>query len=176
MNKQLTQEKIDSIRHKAQVRWDTAHLKANDMQRELDNLVEPRAGRVMSVNELVEGQTVYRLNMLTGPEGFAYVKCKIAMAAILHGRLFHDADTCNKFGEYLKLEQELRLAQIADGGVPECGGYCIIIRDNGRDIGVYCLESGFSHEKVQFNSGRARNYFKKFDRVSYELPRHKKAT
>jgi hypothetical protein len=71
------------------------------------------------------------------------------------GVAFHDKETAEKHLEYLKLEQELRRAQIADGGA---GINTILLRRNnslGNEIGsIY-------HEKISFKTREARDSFRK---------------
>jgi hypothetical protein len=69
------------------------------------------------------------------------------------GVAFHDKETAEKYLEYLKLEQELRRAQITDGGAG--GDKVIVIQDNR----VVNSHSVYFH-KVAFNTPHARNAFR----------------
>jgi hypothetical protein len=121
---------------------------------------EPRFGRVMSVYGLYVGIKCFSPSC-TG--AVSRVKCdgdSWDCAAIEMGYLFYDKDSCDQYMEYLILEQELRSAQIADGGVPLIKGntrYGITIDSQGL---VKYVDVLGRFNKVTFNSLTARaNFF-----------------
>jgi hypothetical protein len=71
------------------------------------------------------------------------------------GMAFHDKETAERHLQYLKLEQELRRAQIADGGVR--GEYCLILLNDGS---FHQMDMSHYWEKISFNTHSARKAFR----------------
>jgi hypothetical protein len=69
------------------------------------------------------------------------------------GVAFHDKETAERHLKYLKLEQELRRAQIADGGA---GGDLVIVIQDNRVVNSHSV---YFH-KVSFRTVEARNNFR----------------
>jgi hypothetical protein len=139
----------------------TAQEQMAVMQKEMDKLKaiidkpEAKTGRVMSVCDL-ERNTLYytALHTLVSP-ACASDEHSIDSRRIVTGTAFHDKETADKYFEYLKLEQELRRAQIADGGVR--GEYCLILLNDGS---FYQMDMSHYWEKISFNTHSARKAFR----------------
>ena len=121
---------------------------------------EPKTGRVMSVDDL--GGSFYRI-MLNRPQKSS-TEC--AQFGVIEnwvdiGIIFHDAKSCEQYIEYLKLEQELRVAQIADGGT---GIYAVVIDSKGD------LEAKVDYwfSKVSFKTRSGRDIFT-VDKINDQL-------
>jgi hypothetical protein len=69
------------------------------------------------------------------------------------GNAFHDEQSAERHLQYLKLEQELRRAQINDGGR---GRYVLVI--DGRDS--ICSIDSLYYEKISFSTQEARDRFR----------------
>ena len=79
---------------------------------------EPKTGWVLGVDDLRVGDKYFTFTnqqrvLEVDFKGHNYDKAKIVC-----GLAFHDDKSCEQYLERLMLEQELRVAQIADGGVP----------------------------------------------------------
>jgi hypothetical protein len=136
----------------------TAQEQMKVLQREMDKLKaiiatpEVKTGRVMSGDDLRLGSTYWYTYGRTSSS--SYLRDRVDSGRIDAGSAFHDEQSAQRHLEYLKLEQELRRAQIADGGK---GIHTILLRRNnsiGNEIGsVY-------HEKISFNTVEARDTFR----------------
>jgi hypothetical protein len=139
MNKQTAQEQMAVM----QIEMDK--LKA------IINKPEAKTGRVMLTGELSHNDKYY---IFTGVGDVSFSHDKLDRKLIEAGIAFHDKESAERHLEYLKLEQELRLAQIADGGA---GEYKIVSDSSG-----VLMNSGtdFFH-KICFKTDAARRAFKK---------------
>jgi hypothetical protein len=134
----------------------TAQEQMAVMQIEMDKLKaiidrpEAKTGRVMSVEDLKVGVAYFFTarnicsNLFVGDE--------VDAERVDVGNAFHDKETAKKHIEYLKLEQELRRAQVADGG----GGEKVIAAHS--DNAIISLDSIY-HHKVSFTTDAARDAF-----------------
>ena len=138
MNKQTAQEQIAVM----QIEMDK--LKA------IIDKPEVKTGRVLSADDLRMGATYW--------VGYYSVSSSIFMAdnsdisRIEAGFTFHDKESAERHLEYLKLEQELRIAQAVGGE-----GQSVICFRYG---GVVCDDHIVSHHKISFNNRDARNKFR----------------
>jgi hypothetical protein len=141
MNKQTAQEQMAVM----QVEMDK--LKA------IINKPEVKTGRVMSGGDLkyMAPYWVTTYNIFSS----TFFGDKSDLSRIDAGMAFHDKESAEKYLEYLKLEQELRRAQAADGSAG--GDYAIVFV---RDKGVRVTYSVLYAEKISFNTGLARDKFK----------------
>jgi hypothetical protein len=144
MNKQTAQEQIAVM----QIEMDK--LKA------IINKPEAKTGRVMSVSDLQVD-----ISYWAGGHEARRVKFKgdsVDKGLIESGVAFHDKETAEKHIEYLKLEQELRRAQIADGCVTAKGStYTVVLFKNTELLNQ---ESYSYHERISFNTIEARDRFR----------------
>ena len=114
---------------------------------------EVKAGRVMSGGDLKYGaQYFYTIGSVNTN---TFRNDSIDRGIITVGAAFHDKETAKRHLEYLKLEQELRRAQIADGGVR--GEYCLILLNDGS---FYQMDMSHYWEKISFNTHSARKAFR----------------
>jgi hypothetical protein len=142
----------------------TAQEQMAVMQIEMDKLKaiidkpEAKTGRVMKQADL-ERNTLYytALRTLISPV-CASDEHTINSRRIVTGTVFHDKETADKYFEYLKLEQELRRAQAADGEEWMGGKYNVIL--NNRNGKLQTSHSTVYHEKVAFNTQKARDAFR----------------
>jgi hypothetical protein len=74
------------------------------------------------------------------------------------GNAFHDEQSAERHLEYLKLEQELRRAQIADGEATGDERYDVIL--NCKDGKLHSPKALVFHEKISFNTVEARDRFR----------------
>jgi hypothetical protein len=149
MNKQTAQEQIAVM----QIEMDK--LKAIIDKQEAKP--EAKTGRVMGLDDIEDGATYWLLRadiISTRMDSDTVDKARIDM-----GNAFHDRETAEKYLEYLKLEQELRRAQIADGGEGVEEKYNVIL--NNRNGKLTTSHGDVYHEKVAFNTQKARDAFKK---------------
>jgi hypothetical protein len=138
----------------------TAQEQLSAMQVEMDKLKaiidtpEVKAGRVMDVNDL--DNFFYVTNERCQPTriGVMHYDAKKLLNLVSMGVIFHDEQSCNDYIEYLKLEQELRIAQVADGGA---GTNTTILTKSGR---LHNEPRSCYHEKISFNTHSARNAFR----------------
>jgi hypothetical protein len=139
MNKQTAQEQIAVM----QIEMDK--LKA------IIDRPEVKTGRVMSVEDLEVGYEYFHASRNT--VRYVFSGDMMDRGLIDVGNAFHDRETAEKYLEYLKLEQELRRAQAADGGV---GKYKIVFDNSG-----VLMNSGtdFFH-KICFKTDVARRAFR----------------
>tara|TARA_R110000764_G_scaffold230443_1_gene321687 strand:+ start:271 stop:972 length:702 start_codon:yes stop_codon:yes gene_type:complete len=140
----------------------TAQEQMAVMQIEMDKLKavidkpEVKTGRVLNEVDLelrAEYWFVYAGVNRASMDNDAFDKTRIE-----NGIAFHDKETAALYLEYLKLEQELRRAQAADGvsGL-KCMRYTIALHD--EDILIN--QVGSSHyAKISFNTEAARNAFR----------------
>jgi hypothetical protein len=137
----------------------TAQEQMAVMQIEMDKLKaiidkpEAKTGRVMRVSDL-------QLNTLfwsawDKPRGITFRGDNTDKRLVEAGIAFHDKESAEKYLEYLKLEQELRRAQAADGGVR--GEYCLILLNDGS---FYQMDMSHYWEKISFNTHSARKAFR----------------
>ena len=137
----------------------TAQEQMAVMQIEMDKLKaiidkpEVKTGRVMSPDDL--GYRVSYWCAYGDSRMRTFKSDMVDIRRIEAGLAFHDEETAEKYLEYLKLEQELRRAQIADGGAG--GNYCVLLQNDGS-----FTQMNGSHywEKISFNTEDARNVFK----------------
>jgi hypothetical protein len=145
MNKQTAQEQIAVM----QIEMDK--LKA------IINKPEAKTGRVMSGGDLKYGaQYFYTIGSVNTN---TFRNDSIDRGIITVGAAFHDKETAGKYLEYLKLEQELRRAQIADGEATGYERYNVIL--NCKDGKLHSPKALVFHEKISFNTQEARDAFKK---------------
>jgi hypothetical protein len=136
----------------------TAQEQMAVMQIEMDKLKaiidkpEVKTGRVMSVEDLKVGVAYFFTarticsNLFAGDE--------VDAERVEAGMAFHDEETAKRHLEYLKLEQELRRAQAADGG----GGInSILLTKRGS---LHNETSDVYHEKISFKTREARDAFR----------------
>jgi hypothetical protein len=138
MNKQTAQEQMAVM----QIEMDK--LKA------IINKPEAKTGRVMSLEDIGYGVSYWTSTMDVCSRtcyNDSYDKTRIEV-----GLAFHDEQSAERHLEYLKLEQELRRAQIADGG----GGEKVIAAHS--DNAIISLDSIY-HHKVSFTTDAARDAF-----------------
>ena len=136
----------------------TAQEQMAVMQIEMDKLKaiidkpEVKTGRVMSADDLERGDLYWCVYGDTQLRTFT--ECPVDFRRIDAGLVFHDDTSAERHLEYLKLEQELRIAQQADGGV---GDYAIIIASGvSGELGQIVSPL---YEKVAFRTTTARNRF-----------------
>jgi hypothetical protein len=140
MNKQTAQEQIAVM----QIEMDK--LKA------IIDRPEAKTGRVLSGGDLKYGaQYFYTIG---GVNTNTFRNDSTDRGIITVGAAFHDKETAKKHIEYLKLEQELRRAQIADGGV---GMNSILLKKRGS---LHNETSDVYYEKISFNTREARDSFR----------------
>jgi hypothetical protein len=145
MNKQTAQEQMAVM----QIEMDK--LKAIIDKQEAKP--EVKTGRVISKADLEYGAYYWFLRVEvanTRMDNDTVDKKRIDM-----GNAFHDKESAEKYLEYLKLEQELRRAQIAGGGAG--GEYCVLLGKTGKiNPGMSCAY----YEKISFNTEFARDVFR----------------
>jgi hypothetical protein len=139
----------------------TAQEQMAVMQIEMDKLKaiidkpEAKTGRVMRVCDVERNSVYYSVShtLLTSVSSFG--GHAVDTLRVDTGTAFHDKETAEKYLEYLKLEQELRRAQIADGGTG--GEYCVLLGKTGKiNPGMSCAY----YEKISFNTEFARDVFR----------------
>jgi hypothetical protein len=140
MNKKTAQEQLSAM----QVEMDK--LKA------IINTPEVKTGRVMSADDLERGDLYWCVYGDTQLRTFT--ECAVDFRRIDAGLVFHDDTSAEKYLEYLKLEQELRIAQAADGKGEGKSVICF------RYGGVVCDDRIVSHHKISFNNRNTRNKFR----------------
>jgi hypothetical protein len=115
---------------------------------------EAKTGRVMSADDLKRGVIYFiAFDSVGGIDSSYFGDDGIDAVRIDAGMAFHDKETAERHLEYLKLEQELRRAQIADGGA---GKYKIVFDSSG---GLMNSSTDFFH-KISFNTHSARKAFR----------------
>jgi hypothetical protein len=135
----------------------TAQEQMAVMQIEMDKLKaiiyrpEAKTGRVLSADDLTRADVYFFTSHLVCSNHF--VGDEIDKVRINTGIAFHDKETAKRHFEYLKLEQELRRAQIADGGA---GGDLVIVIQDNRVVNSHSV---YFH-KVSFRTVEARNNFR----------------
>jgi hypothetical protein len=135
----------------------TAQEQMAVMQIEMDKLKaiidrpEAKTGRVLNVDDLTRADVYFFTSHLVCSNHF--VGDEIDKVRINTGIAFHDKETAKRHFEYLKLEQELRRAQIADGGA---GGDLVIVIQDNRVVNSHSV---YLH-KVSFRTVEARNNFR----------------
>jgi hypothetical protein len=138
----------------------TAQEQMAVMQIEMDKLKaiidkpEAKTGRVMSPDDL-KRDTVYWITLQAVFQDTSSCVSSLDRQRVAAGIAFHDELSAEKYLEYLKLEQELRRAQIADGGVR--GEYCLILLNDGS---FYQMDMSHYWEKISFNTHSARKAFR----------------
>jgi hypothetical protein len=136
----------------------TAQEQMAVMQIEMDKLKaiidkpEAKTGRVMSADDLKVGYDYFFPSRSVAR--YVFSGDTVDRGLIEVGLAFHDKETAEKYLEYLKLEQELRRAQIADGGA---GIHSILLTRSGA---LRNEPSSCYHEKISFNTREARNTFR----------------
>jgi hypothetical protein len=136
----------------------TAQEQMAVMQIEMDKLKaiidrpEVKTGRVMSPDDLKYG--VHYWCVYSDFQMGTFTYDMVDIRRIEAGLAFHDKETAEKHLEYLKLEQELRRAQIADGGA---GINSILLTKNGS---LHNELASVYHEKISFNTREARDAFR----------------
>jgi hypothetical protein len=137
----------------------TAQEQMAVMQIEMDKLKaiidkpEAKTGRVMRVCDVERNSVYYSVShtLLTSVSSFG--GHAVDTLRVDTGTAFHDEQSAWKYLEYLKLEQELRRAQIADGGA---GKYKIVFDSSG----VLMNSSTDFFHKISFNTHSARKAFR----------------
>jgi hypothetical protein len=145
MNKQTAQEQMAVM----QIEMDK--LKAIIDKQEAKPDV--KTGRVMRVSDLQ--LDTFFWSAWDKPRGITFRVDNTDKRLVEAGIAFHDKETAEKYIEYLKLEQELRRAQIADGGVG--GEYCVLLTKRGS---LHNESGDVYHEKISFNTREARDAFR----------------
>jgi hypothetical protein len=113
---------------------------------------ETKTGRVLNVNDLKrDSQYWYVGNVVLSRHTARDITDK---ARINNGNAFYDELSAEKYLEYLKLEQELRRAQIVDGGA---GINSILLTKKGS---LHNETSDVYHEKISFKTREARDAFR----------------
>ena len=145
MNKQTAQEQMTVM----QIEMDK--LKA------IINTPEVKTGRVLNGEDLelkAEYWFVYAEVRRTIMDNDVFDKARIE-----NGMAFHDRGTAEKYLEYLKLEQELRIAQAADGCV-RLGGkrFTTILCDNDSLFNFNEVAHSL-YAKISFKTEDARDRF-----------------
>jgi hypothetical protein len=145
MNKQTAQEQIAVM----QIEMDKLKAIINKQEAK----PEAKTGRVMLTGELSHNDKYY---ICTGDVAdLSFSHDKLDRKFIEAGIAFHDKETAERHLQCLKLEQELRRAQIADGGVR--GEYCLILLNDGS---FYQMDMSHYWEKISFNTHSARKAFR----------------
>jgi hypothetical protein len=135
----------------------TAQEQMAVMQIEMDKLKaiidkpEAKTGRVLGLDCLKRNAEYWYV--WNSVERSSMDGDEIDKSRIQAGNAFHDRETAKRHLEYLKLEQELRRAQVADGGA-------------GKEvIAIYHYRvknsTSFLFHKVSFNTQEARDKFRK---------------
>jgi hypothetical protein len=146
MNKQTAQEQMAVM----QIEMDK--LKAIIDKPEVKTGV--KTGRVMSADDLKRGVIYFiAFDSVGGIDSSYFGDDGIDAVRIDAGMAFHDEETAERHLEYLKLEQALRRAQIADGGA---GKYKIVFDSSG----VLMNSSTDFFHKISFNTHSARKAFR----------------
>jgi hypothetical protein len=140
----------------------TAQEQMAVMQIEMDKLKaiidkpEVKTGRVMSVEDLEVGYEYFHASRNT--VRYVFSGDMMDRGLIDVGNAFHDRETAKKHIEYLKLEQELRRAQIADGEATGYERYNVIL--NCKEGKLHSPKALVFHEKISFNTQEARDKFR----------------
>lgn len=112
MNKKQAKLAIITANNSLVACWsmvDTAQDRVDELQVIID-APEPKTGRVMSVDDLTDGMTLWKYTAVRGADVLVfYFGCKESIALIQIGILFYDANTCEKYIEQLKSEQKMRI-------------------------------------------------------------------
>jgi hypothetical protein len=136
----------------------TAQEQMAVMQIEMDKLKaiidkpEAKTGRVLSADDLTYGTQYFYTIRVVCANTFRNDSADRGLIAV--GCAFHDRETAKRHLEYLKLEQELRRAQAADGGA---GINSILLARSGS---IHNETSSCYHEKISFNTQEARDKFR----------------
>ena len=141
----------------------TAQEQLTAMQVEMDKLKaiidtpEVKAGRVMDVNDL--DNFFYVTNERCQPTriGVMHYDAKKLLNLVSMGVIFHDEKACSDYIEYLKLEQELRIAQAARSADGKGVTFNIILDCRGNIITHSYTNY---HHKVFFYTQKARDRFR----------------
>jgi hypothetical protein len=145
MNKQTAQEQMAVM----QIEMDK--LKA------IINKPEAKTGRVLCMDDLKRA-TVYWTTSHAVFQHTSSCASSFDHQRVSAGTAFHDKETAERHLEYLKLEQELRRAQIADGEAIGYERYNVIL--NGKDGKLHTPKALVFHEKISFNTEFARDVFR----------------
>jgi len=121
---------------------------------EIIDAPEPKTGRVMSVDDL--GKVFYQV-CTSGVISTKHINATDDLPLrVSLGQAFHDRASCEKYIEYLKLEQELRVAQISDGFIKwNTGSSCISICNDE----IILVNTLYYFQKIAFRGIAARNKF-----------------
>jgi hypothetical protein len=136
----------------------TAQEQMKVLQGEMDKLKaiiatpEVKTGRVMSGDDLRLGSTYWCTHGPIAPS--SYMQDSIDSRRIDAGLAFHDEQSAQRHLEYLKLEQKLRRAQIADGGE---GAYILVLSNSGL---IHKQSDLINYHKICFKSCNARDAFR----------------
>ena len=140
----------------------TAQEQMAVMQIEMDKLKaiidkpEVKTGRVMSADDLERGDLYWCVYGDTQLRTFT--ECPVDFRRIDAGLVFHDDTSAERHLEYLKLEQELRIAQAADGGA-RLTGTRFTTKLYDKDILINEVAHS-QHAKISFNTQKARTDFR----------------
>jgi hypothetical protein len=140
----------------------TAQEQMKVLQGEMDKLKaiiatpEVKTGRVMSGDDLRLGSTYWCTHGPIAPS--SYMQDSIDSRRIDAGLAFHDEQSAQRHLEYLKLEQKLRRAQIAGGGVRMTGRRYTISLYNDSEVFNEVINSEYG--KISFITKDARDNFR----------------
>ena len=144
MNKKTAQEQLTAL----QVEIDKLKV--------IINTPEVKTGRVLSMGDLelnAKYWVVYTAITRTTMDNDSFDKARIET-----GSAFHDKETAERYLTYLKLEQELRIAQAADSGAGLGGKrYTIALYEDGS---LFNEVVHSSYAKISFNRQAARSSFR----------------
>jgi hypothetical protein len=144
---------VDMKKETAQEQMKILQAEMDKMQAIIDKPTV-KAGRVMHVDDL--GDFYYQISNICKPQrvGVMHQTANLLIEYVSMSLIFHDEQSCNDYIEYLKLEQKLRIAQVADGGA---GTNTTILTKSGR---LHNEPRSCYHEKISFNTHSARNAFR----------------
>jgi hypothetical protein len=140
----------------------TAQEQMAVMQIEMDKLKaiidkpEVKTGRVLGLDCLKRNAEYWYV--WNSVEMSSMDSDEIDKSRIQAGNAFYDKETAERHLEYLKLEQELRRAQAADGEATGYERYNVIF--NGKDRKLHTPKALVFHEKISFNTEEARDKFR----------------
>jgi hypothetical protein len=117
---------------------------------------EVKTGRVLSGGDLRLGSTYWYTYGRTNTS--IYMQDTLDSGRIDSGLAFHDEQSAQRHLQYLKLEQELRRAQIADGEAIGYERYNVIL--NEKEGKLHTPKALVFHEKISFNTVEARDRFR----------------
>ena len=144
MNKKTAQEQLTAL----QVEMDKLKV--------IINTPEVKTGRVLSTEGLEIGYEYFHASR--NVVRYLFSGDTLDRGLIDMGNAFHDKETAESYLTYLKLEQELRRAQAADGGECSTTRYNVILNNRDGELQTSC--NATYHEKISFNTQEARDKFR----------------